>query len=51
LTIQEAIIIQSFPENYLFGSSKTVSKEKIGNSVPPKFMEAIARNIKENILQ
>jgi DNA (cytosine-5)-methyltransferase 1 len=50
LTIQEATIIQSFPEQYNFAGVKGEAKERIGNSVPPKFMQAIAENIRDNIL-
>lgn len=43
--------LQSFPDEYkLDGSSRQKLCEGIGRSVPPKMMEAIARNIKDNIL-
>ena len=42
--------IGSFPDNYQFigGYKKTI--ERIGNSVPPLFMEAIARHVRTEIL-
>jgi len=48
LTTREYLRLFSFPDDYQI---KLNSHVKIGNSVPPKFMEAIAKNIKENILQ
>ena len=40
----------SFPSSYRFIGSFQDKKNRIGNSVPPLFMEAIARHIKHNIL-
>lgn len=51
LTIREAAILQSFPEDFIFPEPKTKAKEVIGNSVPPKMMQAIASNIRLNILE
>lgn len=43
--------LQSFPDSYVLrGTSRQKMCEGIGRSVPPKMMEAVARNIKENIL-
>ncbi len=50
LTIQEAAILQSFPDSYQWVGSKAEAKERIGNSVPPRFMQAIAEHIRNNIL-
>lgn len=50
LTIQEAAVLQSFPEGFKFTGTKGDAKERIGNSVPPLFMKAIAEHIKKNIL-
>jgi DNA (cytosine-5)-methyltransferase 1 len=50
LTIQEAGILQGFPFNYKWTGTRDQCKERIGNSVPPLFMKAIAEHIKSNIL-
>jgi len=42
--------IASFPDNYVFAGSRKDFQERIGNSVPPLFMEAIARHIRTEIL-
>ncbi len=44
LTLQEAACIASFPAAFRWISEKS-GRERIGNSVPPKFMEAIAGQI------
>jgi DNA (cytosine-5)-methyltransferase 1 len=46
-TIKEVAILGSFPQKYKWNKS---AWERIGNSVPPLFMEAIARHIKHNVL-
>ncbi len=51
LTIEELKKIQSFSDDYILIGNYRNQYERIGNSVPPLFMEAIARHIKENILQ
>jgi DNA (cytosine-5)-methyltransferase 1 len=49
LTIKEAQRVASFPECFRFiGDAK--AWERIGNSVPPNLMRAIAEHIKTNIL-
>jgi len=50
LTIQEAAIIQSFNQDFKFAGKRGDARERIGNSVPPKMMQAIATTIKKNIL-
>lgn len=50
LTIEEAGILQSFPGKYQWAGSKTNMIERIGNSVPPNLMWAIAEHIRVNIL-
>lgn len=49
-TQTETQLIGSFPCQYQFIGSATDWKERIGNSVPPLFMEAIARHVRESIL-
>ena len=43
--------IGSFPDGYTFIGDLDTRWERIGNSVPPLFMEAIARHIRHNILE
>lgn len=50
LTATEAGIIGSFPEQYHWLGSKDDYKQRIGNSVPPLFMRAIASHIRGHIL-
>lgn len=46
----ELALLQSFPKNYKWVGSVNQQIERIGNSVPPNLMKAIALHIKENIL-
>jgi DNA (cytosine-5)-methyltransferase 1 len=46
----EAKRIASFPDDYYFPGRFEQSIERIGNSVPPLFMEAIARHVRTEIL-
>jgi DNA (cytosine-5)-methyltransferase 1 len=51
LTRSELKIIATFPKEYkLIGNLRNIYN-RIGNSVPPLFMKAIAEHIKENILE
>lgn len=50
-TIPELKRIASFPDDYIIlGNNYNEKAEGLGRCVPPKMMEAIARNIKLNIL-
>lgn len=54
ISLREAAILQSFPPNYkFFDPNKHISRLKverhIGNSVPVKLAQAIAKSIKNNI--
>lgn len=42
--------IASFPDGFLFCGEKKQRQERIGNSVPPLFMRAIAKHIRNEIL-
>lgn len=42
--------MHSFPDNFKFIGTFNEQWARIGNSVPPKFMQAIAKNMKINIL-
>lgn len=50
LTIEEAKRGASFPDTFRTTGKFNQQWERIGNSVPPLFMEAIARHIRTNIL-
>jgi DNA (cytosine-5)-methyltransferase 1 len=50
-TITELKEFGSFPCYFQFAGGKKNTWERIGNSVPPNLMKAIAEHIKENILQ
>lgn len=43
--------IGSYPDKFKFIGGGHMVHNRIGNSVPPLFMEAIARNIRQNILE
>ena len=47
----EASLCQSFPKDFKWVGSPNQRWQRIGNSVPPNLMRAIALHIKENILE
>ena len=49
-TIDEIKKLSSFPENFKFIGAHSNQWARIGNAVMPKFMEHIAKTIKEEIL-
>lgn len=51
ITIQEAKRIGSYPDHYQFTGKRGEQWARIGNSVPPMFMKAIADHIWQHILQ
>lgn len=50
ITILEAKRVSTFPDDFQFIGSFQDQWARIGNSVPPKMMQAIAENIRDNIL-
>ena len=50
LSIPETKRCGAFPDQFVFLGEYKIQRALIGNSVPPLFMEAIARHIKINIL-
>lgn len=51
LNIQSIQALMSFPENFKFTGKWQEQWARIGNSVPPNLMKAIAEHIRNNILQ
>ena len=49
ITIKEAARIQSFPDNYVFCGNKGMVYTQIGNAVPCKMAEAVAKAVVEYI--
>lgn len=49
--IKSYIYALSFPDDFKFSGGNTNIKDRIGNSVPPLLMKAIAGHIKDNILK
>jgi DNA (cytosine-5)-methyltransferase 1 len=47
LTVREAARIQTFPDWFLFPSSKLISYRLIGNAVPPLLGHAVGRGIRQ----
>lgn len=49
ITVREAARIQSFPDDFVFVGNKGSQMKQVGNAVPPKLSEAIARVIMQDI--
>ncbi len=49
LTIREAARVQTFPDDYFFPCSWTESMRQIGNAVPVKLGDIVARSIKKTL--
>lgn len=50
LTIKECAAIQTFPIGYIFCGTKTQQYKQIGNAVPCRFAEAIAKSVRDAFL-
>lgn len=48
-TVREAARIQTFPDDYVFHASWTESMRQIGNAVPVKLAELLARDVAEHL--
>jgi len=49
ISLREGAVLQSFPKNYIFKTTSIANTARmIGNAVPPKYAEAIAKAIIEN---
>lgn len=51
ITIEEAKRLHSFPDDFLFYGNYEDAWARIGNSVPPLLMHAVAKHINEEILE
>jgi DNA (cytosine-5)-methyltransferase 1 len=49
ITHQEAALLQTFPEDFLWCGSKTDIARQIGNAVPVRLAEQIARTVMERL--
>ncbi|MFJ2236807.1 DNA cytosine methyltransferase [Streptomyces sp. NPDC087859] len=47
LTVEQAAIIQGFPENWRFSGRKTAQYRQVGNAFPPPVAEAVGKAIRE----
>ena len=46
LSVREAARLQSFPDGFRFAGSRTSRFRQIGNAVPPKLAQAVARSVR-----
>ena len=45
LTVQECAVLQDFPSDHLWHGTKTAQYRQVGNAVPPRLAEAVARAV------
>lgn len=51
ISVREAARLQSFPDGFIFSGTMNPAFKQIGNSVPPLFAKALAKNMMENLLK
>ncbi|WAT06005.1 DNA cytosine methyltransferase [Rouxiella badensis] len=49
MTIDEAIILQTFPDDYIFIGPQSKVFSQIGNAVPCKLAQAVAEVVKKEL--
>jgi DNA (cytosine-5)-methyltransferase 1 len=47
--VREAARLQTFPDGYVFGGVWTEGMRQLGNAVPVKLAEAVARSVRETL--
>lgn len=51
VSVREAARLQSFPDSFRFAGAMNAAFRQIGNAVPPLLAEAVARHLKQDLLQ
>jgi DNA (cytosine-5)-methyltransferase 1 len=49
-TVREAALVQTFPKNFVFGSSWSENMRQLGNAVPVRLAEIVARSIADTLV-
>lgn len=47
LTVRELARLQSFPDNFVFLGNSISQQQQVGNAVPPKFAEVLAKTVRD----
>lgn len=51
VSVREAARLQSFPDSFRFSGAMNAAFRQIGNAVPPLLAEAVARRLKQDLMQ